>query len=96
MDTIKTHLQAKHTFIVEFYADWCGPCKVYGPALKKFCAEKGIPLVQINGDNAPADLQKYMNGIPITAYPTTIVYVKGGSPKVVVGADMKKVMALLS
>ena len=98
MDRIAKYIQAKQTFVVEFYAEWCGPCKVYGPALKKFCSEKGVPLVQLNGDTVPpnSELANFMASIKLAAYPTTLIYKNGTGPVMIVGADLNKVKGVFS
>lgn len=36
--------------IVDFYANWCGPCKMLGPVLEEIAAEKNIKLVKVDVD----------------------------------------------
>ena len=47
--------------IVDFYADWCMPCKTLEPILEKIAEEYGdrLVLVKVNVNNAPENTQKY-------------------------------------
>lgn len=63
------------TVVVDFKADWCGPCKVLGPSLEKVAEEfKGtVKLQKIDVDLSP-DLAKQMG---IQGIPYVVKYVKG-------------------
>lgn len=63
--------------VVDFYADWCGPCKAMAPALDELAANKpNIIVKKINVDNNPDSAQKYgIRGIP------TILFFKDGEVK---------------
>ena len=57
--------------VIKFYADWCGPCKVYGPAFTKVREElesDEITFLEINVENDPENLsgQYGVRGIPHT------------------------------
>ena len=57
--------------VIKFYADWCGPCKVYGPTFTKVREElesDEITFVEINVENDPENLsgQYGVRGIPHT------------------------------
>jgi len=62
--------------IVDFYADWCGPCKMMAPAVDELAARNaGTALVaKLNTDAAPQTSQAYN----IRGIPTTIVF-RGGN-----------------
>ncbi len=67
-------LNSEKTVIVDFYADWCGPCKAYAPVLEAVASEnKEIKVVKVNVDNEQ-DLAINYN---VMSIPTTVV-VKNG------------------
>ena len=70
--------------LVDFYADWCGPCKVMAPAVDKLAAAKtGSALVaKLNTDLAQATSQR----INVRGIPTTIVFREGKEAQRVTGA----------
>lgn len=43
----------KEKCLVDFFADWCGPCKMLGTVLESAQEEIGIPIIKINTDKFP-------------------------------------------
>lgn len=39
--------------LIDFYADWCGPCKMMGALLENMDSSLGIPIIKINTDEHP-------------------------------------------
>ncbi|ORY95416.1 thioredoxin-like protein [Syncephalastrum racemosum] len=66
--------KADHPILVDFYADWCGPCKMLGPVLSKLVeANPKVTLVKIDVDKANDIAQKYK----ISALPTVAAFHNG-------------------
>jgi|TARA_R100000081_G_C4790365_1_gene157278 thioredoxin 1 len=49
----------KGKVLIDFYADWCGPCKGMNPILEQFKESSDVPLVKINVDEENDIAQKY-------------------------------------
>ena len=80
-------LASPRPVIVEYWADWCGPCRQVAPVLDSIAADYAgvIDLVKINVDENPATARRYA----ILHVPTVSVFVSGVVVKQVVGARSK-------
>ena len=68
-------LKAEGPVLVDFWAEWCGPCKAIGPALEELAGEMdgAITIAKVNVDENPETPSKYgVRGIP------TLMIFKGG------------------
>jgi len=74
-DTFKNLvLDNAKTVLVDFYADWCGPCKMLSPIIDQIAAEStDYDVYKLNVDEAPEIAAKY----GVMSIPTLIVF-KGG------------------
>lgn len=67
-------LQAGQTVLVDFYADWCGPCKMMGPVVEEISNEEtAVKVCKINIDEEMDVAQKY----GVMSIPTFIAFKNG-------------------
>ncbi|BDI24198.1 thioredoxin [Herbiconiux sp. L3-i23] len=80
-------LNSGKTVIVDFWAEWCGPCRAVGPILEQIAVENSdkIEIVKLNVDDNPQTAAKYH----ITSIPAMKVYQGGEVVKSVIGAKPK-------
>ena len=84
-------LMSDKPVIVDFWAEWCGPCKMVAPILTEIAAENdGIVIAKLNVDENPQTAASY----GITSIPTMNVFKGGQVVKTIIGAKPKA--ALLS
>ena len=68
-------LQATEPVVVDFWAEWCGPCRMIAPALEEISGSLGnkVKIVKLNVDENPQTAAKY----GIQSIPTLMIF-KGG------------------
>ena len=84
----ETVLKAELPVLVDFYADWCGPCKMQSPIIKEIANEYAGKVIvgKINVDDNPSVTVKYR----AVSIPTLILFKNGEVVKQEVGYHTKK------
>ena len=86
-ETFESTVLGEGITIIDFWAEWCGPCRAVSPILDEIASENvgKIKIVKVNTDEESAIAIKY----GITSLPTLNVYVNGEVVKTIIGAKPK-------
>ena len=71
----------KSKVLVDFYADWCGPCKMLAMEIEKVASEIDIDIVKVNVDEEEEIARKY----GVMSIPTLILFENGQELKKTIG-----------
>jgi len=83
-ETIKSH----DLVLVDFWAEWCGPCRMVSPILDEIAEENNLWIGKLNIDENPIKPAEYS----VSSIPNMILF-KGGKPvKTIIGARPKHIL----
>ena len=83
----KDVLQSDKPVLVDFWAEWCGPCRLVAPVLEEIASQHGekLQIVKLNVDENPNVTRDYQ----VMSIPTMSVFQNGKIVKTIVGAKPK-------
>ena len=81
-------LQSDKPVLVDFWAEWCGPCRMVAPVIDEIAAEQAehLKVVKLNVDENPDTARQYR----VMSIPTMLVVADGVEKKRIVGAKGKQ------
>jgi thioredoxin 1 len=83
-------LKADQPVLVDFFAEWCGPCRMQGPIVEELAGEMSgkAKIGKLNVDQAPVTAQKY----GVMSIPTIIIFKNGEVKATLVGLQTKEAL----
>ena len=80
-------LQSDTPVLIDFWAEWCGPCRMVGPVVEEIAEEQAgkLKVLKLNVDDNPDTARKYK----VMSIPTLMVFSGGDERKRIVGAKGK-------
>jgi thioredoxin 1 len=78
---LETLIRDKEVLLVDFYADWCGPCQMLEPTVEKIAAETDAAVAKVDID----ELQALAEANNVRGVPTLLLYVDGELEERIVG-----------
>ena len=86
-ENFQTTVESHERVLVDFWATWCGPCRMLSPVLAEIAGERGdITVGKVNVDEEPALASRF----GITSIPTLIVFTNGQAKSTSVGCIPKE------
>jgi thioredoxin 1 len=84
IETINSH----KVVLVDFWAEWCGPCKKISPILDEISSENNLWVAKLNVDDNPIKAAEFS----VSSIPTMILFENGKPVKTIIGAKPKHVL----
>lgn len=84
-EELQTLLQQSGVLVVDFYADWCMPCKMMAPVIDKLAADYDgrLKVVKVNTDESPEAAEQY----GVQSIPTIVVLKDGAVQSTTIGVQ---------
>jgi thioredoxin 1 len=87
-DSFNEVVSTNDLVLVDFWAEWCGPCKKVSPILDEISNERGLLVGKLNVDENPAKMEEYS----IHSIPTMVLFKSGQPVKTITGAKPKHLL----
>ena len=87
-NTFNEVINSHKTILIDFWADWCNPCKKMSPILDEISEETNLWIGKLNVDENPEKTLEYA----VSTIPTMVLFKDGQPVKTIVGAKPKHIM----
>ena len=87
-DNFKDFINQNDAVLVDFWAVWCGPCRLVGPVLEKLCKEDVIQVGKVNVD----DEELIASAFSIESIPTMMIFKAGKLVAKTVGYQSENIL----
>jgi thioredoxin 1 len=81
-------INSNDLILVDFWAEWCGPCKRLSPILDEIADERGLLIGKLNVDENPGKMEEYS----VHSIPTMVLFKSGQPVKTITGAKPKHLL----
>lgn len=81
-------IESNSLVLIDFWAEWCGPCKKISPILDEISNETGLLVGKLNVDENPVKMEEYS----VHSIPTMVLFSSGQPVKTIVGAKPKHML----
>ena len=87
-DSFNEVVSTNDLVLVDFWAEWCGPCKKLSPILDEIADERGLLVGKLNVDENPNKTSEYS----ISSIPSMVLFKSGQPVKTITGAKPKHLL----
>ena len=87
-DSFDEAVSTNDLVLIDFWADWCGPCKKLSPILDEISNERGLLVGKLNVDENPVKVAEYS----VHSIPTMVLFKSGQPVRIINGAMPKHIL----
>jgi thioredoxin 1 len=87
-ETFDETIKSNQMVLIDFWAEWCGPCRMLSPILDEISNETGLLVGKLNIDENPNKTLEYA----VSSIPSMVLFVDGSPVHTVIGAKPKHLM----
>ena len=87
-DSFNEVVSTNDLVLIDFWAEWCGPCKMISPILDEISNDTGLLIGRLNIDENPLKMQEYS----VQSIPTMVLFKSGQPVRIINGAMPKHIL----
>jgi thioredoxin 1 len=87
-NTFDEQIKNNKLILIDFWAEWCGPCRRVSPILDEISQDKGLPVGKLNIDENPEKTLEYS----VQTIPAMVLFKNGNPVHTIIGAKPKHIL----